>query len=391
VRDIDEGVLSLLSVVTNAFCYQHWQGGVIVVSCQLSTATEPNSHKVHTNSDRSDVEYTDGKRAAIHDSVASGAALNGSYLAMNLASALIAGFGLMENSPAVIIGAMLIAMLYGPIVGIALGLAEADLGLLSRSLVTEVVGAALVVVAGLTIGLSTRDLIIGSEIISRTSPSLVDLLIALVGGLAGGFSFVAKGLSGVVVGVAIATALVPPLTTGGILLARQLPTEAGGAFLLFLANFTAIVMGAMIVFLFAGYRPPSASPARKVLLPRLLFLALLLVLAVRLNGVLRSVSAQSIFQTNIRKALAPEVAKIPGARLVEVSIDQRNGKTTVLAVARTPQPLSSEQVARLNDLACKVAGRDIGLIVRSVITAETTRYGNVYEPNLHTSEDANPD
>jgi hypothetical protein len=64
------------------------------------------------------------KRAAIRESVASGAALNGSYLAMNLAAALIAGFGLMENSPAVIIGAMLIAMLYGPIIGIALGLAR---------------------------------------------------------------------------------------------------------------------------------------------------------------------------------------------------------------------------------------------------------------------------
>jgi uncharacterized hydrophobic protein (TIGR00271 family) len=310
---------------------------------------------------------------------------------MNLAAALIAGFGLMENSPAVIIGAMLIAMLYGPIVGIALGLAEANLGLLSRSLVSEVVGAVLVLVAGLAIGVSTRDLIVGSEIISRTSPSLVDLLVALVGGLAGGFSFVSTGASGVVVGVAIATALVPPLTTCGILLARQMPSEAGGAFLLFLTNFTAIALGAMTVFLVAGHRPPSASHARKVLIPRLVFVILLVVLGARLNGILRRASAQSTFQTNIRKALAPEVAKIPGARLVEVSIDQRNGKTTIWAVARTPQPLSSEQVARLNDLACKVAGRDIGLIVRSVITAETTRYGNVYEPNLHPSEDVNPD
>jgi hypothetical protein len=70
------------------------------------------------------------KRAAIRESVASGAALTGAYLAMNLAAALIAGFGLIENSPAVIIGAMLIAMLYGPIVGIALGLAEANLQML---------------------------------------------------------------------------------------------------------------------------------------------------------------------------------------------------------------------------------------------------------------------
>jgi uncharacterized membrane protein len=66
-------------------------------------------------------------QAAVRESVASVAALNGSYLAMNIAATLIAGFGLLENSPAVIIGAMLIAMLFGPIVGIALALAEADL------------------------------------------------------------------------------------------------------------------------------------------------------------------------------------------------------------------------------------------------------------------------
>jgi uncharacterized hydrophobic protein (TIGR00271 family) len=308
---------------------------------------------------------------------------------MNLAAALIAGFGLMENSPAVIIGAMLIAMLYGPIVGIALGLAEANLRLLGRSFLSEIVGAALVLAAGWVIGISTRDLTIGSEILGRTSPNLIDLLIALVGGLAGGFTFVSTGLSGVVVGVAIATALVPPLTTCGILLARQLPNAAAGAFLLFLANFTAIALGAMIVFLLTGLRPAAADKAKKVLTPRLVCLALVLILVFHLNGTLRRTSAQSIMQSNIRKALAQEVAKIPGARLVDVTLVQRDGKTTAWAVARTPEPISPEQVARLNNLANNVAGRDIILTMRSVITAETTRYGNVYEPEVRPGEDPN--
>jgi uncharacterized hydrophobic protein (TIGR00271 family) len=334
-------------------------------------------------------QVTEAKRAAIRESVASGAALSGSYLAMNLAAALIAGFGLIENSPAVIIGAMLIAMLYGPIVGVALGLAEANLHLLRRALLAEVVGALLVLSAGLLIGISTRDLTIGSEILGRTSPNLVDLLIALVGGLAGGFTFTSTGLSGVVVGVAIATALVPPLTTCGILLARHLPTAATGAFLLFLANFTAIALGAMIVFLISGHRPVAADKTKKILVPRLVCLALVLLLAFHLNGTLRRSSAQSIMQSNIRKAMAQEIAKIPGARLVDFTLVQRDGKTTAWAVARTPQPISPEQVARLNDLASSVAGRDISLTVRSVITAETTRYGNVYAPEVHAGEDSN--
>jgi uncharacterized hydrophobic protein (TIGR00271 family) len=334
-------------------------------------------------------QLTEAKREAVRESVASGATLNGPYLAMNLAAALIAGFGLMENSPAVIIGAMLIAMLYGPIVGIALGLAEANLNLLRRALLAEVVGALFVLGAGLLIGTSTRDLTIGGEILGRTSPNLLDLLIALVGGLAGGFTVVAPGLSGVVVGVAIATALVPPLTTCGILLARSLPNVATGAFLLFLANFTAIALGAMIVFLLAGHRPAAADESKKVLAPRLVCLALVLLLAFHLNGTLRRTSAQSIMQSNVRKALSQEVATIPGAHLVDVSLFNRDGKTTAWAVVRTPEPISPGQAAQLNDLASKVAGRDIDLIVRSVITAETTRYSNVYEPDLPLRENPN--
>lgn len=91
----------------------------------------------------------------------------------------------------------------------------------------------------------------------------------------------------------------------------------------------------------------------------------------------------------MRKALAQEITKIPGARLVDVTIVQRNGKFSVWAVARTPQPIPPEEVARLNGLADKVAGREVALTVRSVITAETTRYGNVYEPDLPPDESSN--
>src|SRR5277367_6313831 len=138
------------------------------------------------------------RRGAIRESVISGAALTGPYLAMNVAAAFIAGFGLMENSPAVIIGAMLIAMLFGPIVGIAMALAKADLGFLSRALVAEVVGAVCVLAVGCLIGLVTRHLTIGNEILNRTAPNLLDLLIALVGGLAGGFTFLSTSLSSVI-------------------------------------------------------------------------------------------------------------------------------------------------------------------------------------------------
>src|SRR5215831_9113716 len=158
-----------------------------------------------------DLRRNEAQRSATRQSVASGSALTGSYFTMNAAATLIAGFGLLQNSPAVIIGAMLIAMLFGPIVGIALALAEANVALLGRSLVAEIAGAALVLAIGYAVGLTSHNLSIGSEVLSRTSPNLLDLLIGLVGGIAGGFTFVSTGLTGVIVGVAIATSLVPPL------------------------------------------------------------------------------------------------------------------------------------------------------------------------------------
>jgi uncharacterized hydrophobic protein (TIGR00271 family) len=326
---------------------------------------------------------TDAQRVATRESVRSGAALTGAYLGMNAAATLIAGFGLFENSPAVIIGAMLIAMLFGPIVGIALGLAEADMQLLGRSVLSEVAGALWVLAIGFGLGLVFRDLPIGSEILSRTSPGTLDLLIALVGGLAGAFTYFATGISGIIVGVAIATALVPPLTTCGILLARGLPGLAAGAFLLFLANFAAISLGAMVVFFVAGHRPPVADPARRraVLVPRMIAFALFAVLAVHLTNTFLKTVGRSLLQTNIRTTLSRQLASIPGARLDQVTLLPQQGPTTVLAVVRSPQTLSPAQVGALNDAVNTAARTTVELLVRSVIAAEVTRKGVLYEPD----------
>ena len=321
------------------------------------------------------------QRSATRELVASGSVLTGPYLAMNAAATLLAGFGLLQNSPAVIIGAMLVAMLYGPLVGIALGLAEANLPLLGRSLRTEIAGALWVLVVSYVVGMASRNLSIGTEILSRTSPNILDLLIGFVGGIAGAFTFTSTGLTGVIVGVAIATALVPPLTSCGILLAHHLPGLAAGAFLLFLANFTAIVIGAMVIFWLAGHRSYAAAPyAHKVLAPRLIALVLLTMLAVHLTLTFRRTISQSLLESAIRKTMSIEIGRTPGARVVTVTLAPRHGATVAWVVVRTPQPVSPEQVAHLNDLVNRVAGSAVDLHVRSVLTAEATREGYVYEP-----------
>jgi len=336
---------------------------------------------------RFDPRRSEAQREATHRAVAAGSALTGSYLLMNAAATVMAGLGLLQNSAVVIIGAMLIAMLFGPIVGIALGLADGELKLLGRSLVSEIAGAAWVLAIGFAVGLLSRRLPLGSEILSRTSPSLLDLSVGLVGGLAGGFTYVAGGLSEVVVGVAIGTSLVPPLTSCGILLAHRLPELAMGAFLLFLANFSAIAIGAMTVFWLAGHRPHRPDASRMVLLPRLLSLALLAVLVLHFTLTFRRTAAQSRLEGGVRRTVSQAIADLPGARLVTVEFATRNGAPMAWVVVRTPQPITPRQVALLNDLVDRAVGRTVALHVRSVITAETTRDGYLFQPDCLPSED----
>jgi uncharacterized hydrophobic protein (TIGR00271 family) len=314
----------------------------------------------------------DTERGRVREVVTSGSRLTGTYLAMNAAATLIAAFGLLENSPAVIIGAMLIAMLFGPLVGIGLALAEADVPLLAQALVAELVGAVLVLAIAYAVGLATRGLPIGSEILSRTSPELLDLLIAFVGGLAGGMTFVATDLAGVMVGVAIATALVPPLTSCGILLARHDPRLAEGAAILFVSNFSAIIAGATLVFVLRGYWTPWSARSR-ILLPRLIVLALLAVLGVHLYATLNTLIRQTALQAAVRAELTRAVAAIPGDRLAAVTVTPSQGAPVAWVVILAPQPLSAGDKTRLTDLVGRAAGRGVDLQIRTIMGAETTR------------------
>jgi hypothetical protein len=119
-----------------------------------------------------------------------------------------------------------------------------------------------------------------------------------------------------------------------------------------------------------------------VFLPRLISFALLLALGFHLFGTLLRTSAQALLQGKIQTVLTGEIARIPGARLADLKLVLKQGKNTAWAVIRTPEPLTPEQVARLNDRVNTVAGSTVALTVRSVLTAEATRYGNVYEPEL---------
>lgn len=177
------------------------------------------------------------------------------YFMMIGLAAGIATLGLFLDSPAVIIGAMLVAPLMAAIVGIGLGTIQADGKLLGLAASATIRGMLLAIAMGLVIGLILPDSEPTKEILSRTQPSLFDLGVALISGFAGAYAICRRDMSASLPGVAIAAALVPPLATVGIGISRPDMEIAQGALVLFLTNLVAITAASGLVFFLLGFRP----------------------------------------------------------------------------------------------------------------------------------------
>ncbi|MCC6498278.1 MAG: DUF389 domain-containing protein [Propionibacteriaceae bacterium] len=171
-----------------------------------------------------------------------------------LASA-IATFGLLANSVATVIGAMIVAPLMIPIMGTAFAISTGDRRGVGTSLAVLTGGVLTTVFVGFLLSVPFRalDPTTLEQVMSRTSPRLIDLLAALATGLAGAFATSRKDVSDTLPGVAIAISLVPPLTNAGILFGAARPDLAWGSVLLFVTNLLAIVLMGTFTFAVMGF------------------------------------------------------------------------------------------------------------------------------------------
>ncbi|WP_336921515.1 DUF389 domain-containing protein [Aquipuribacter sp. SD81] len=173
------------------------------------------------------------------------------FWTMLLLSAVIATAGVLSDSTATVIGAMIIAPLSTPIMGTALGIARIERRVMLRSLLTVALGVALVVGVGASSTLTlpdVYDLVGNSQVAGRTSPGLLDLVAALATGLAGAVGLARRDVAAVLPGVAIAISLVPPLAVVGVCLGQGRTDLALGAGLLFVSNLLALVLAGTLVF-----------------------------------------------------------------------------------------------------------------------------------------------
>lgn len=183
----------------------------------------------------------------IHDAIEKGIMFRGTNLWILVFAILIASVGLNMNSPAVIIGAMLISPLMGPINGVGYSVATYNFELLKRSLKNLAFASSAGLIASTLYFFVTPVHGEYSELLARTSPTIYDVMIATFGGLAGIVAISSKNKGNVIPGVAIATALMPPLCTAGFGLANGNMNYFAGAMYLFLINSVFIALSAMVV------------------------------------------------------------------------------------------------------------------------------------------------
>lgn len=280
---------------------------------------------------RSDLE----KEQEVIKEITRGVSFRGANLWVLIVAIFIASLGLNVNSTAVIIGAMLISPLMGPIIGMGLAVGINDLDLLKRALKNFSVATLISVLTAMLYFLISPLEEAQSELLARTTPTIYDVLIAFFGGAAGIIALSTRGRGGnVIPGVAIATALMPPLCTAGYGLATWQPSFFFGAFYLFFINTVFISLSTFVGVRLMGFRhhelptPERARRARHILT--------VIIVATIIPALLMTISIirTSIFENNLRHFIADELTQT-GTQILSSGTDAATKELRIVAVGRT--------------------------------------------------------
>ncbi len=310
-------------------------------------------------------------RDPLRTEIATSAEPDFDFFLLVILSGCIATLGLITNTPAVIIGAMLLAPLMSPIIGIGLALITGDIHLLrvSSTAVAKGAGYAILLAAAITLLNNLLPFVsiqeIPSEVLSRTHPSPIDLTIAFAGGLAAAYALTKPDLSATLPGVAIATAIMPPLCTVGIGLALWRWDILGGALLLFATNAVTITFAAVIVFFLRGFSDFAIQNHR---LPRGLIYSAALTMLILIPLSILSVKFfnEAAENREINMVVSREVSQVNNSELVEININRASDILDLVITLRTNQPLTYQQVVDLQERIVNQIHRPSSLKVNQV-------------------------
>lgn len=283
--------------------------------------------------------------------------LDSAYIILIISSCAIATLGLLSNSTAVIIGAMIIAPLMLPIRGLAFGALQADITLFRKGVIAVVVGTVLAVAIAFTLGLLVGLPSYGSEILARSRPTLLDLGIAVAAGGISGYAKVETKISTSLAGTAIAVALMPPICVIGLGLAQGNWSLSFGATLLYLTNLLGIALSCMVTFLVAGYT--SMARARQ---PLIWTMALTVVLLIPLGVSFARLVRQAQLESSLRRALLNRTVTFGRLQLLNSNTNWLTNPPEVRLSVRAREPVTPRQVELLEAFIKQEMGQAFTLI-----------------------------
>ena len=319
-----------------------------------------------------EMTLTESARQELYSTILDSSHLDLEYVAMLAFAGLIALFGLLQNSVAVIIGAMLISPLMNPVLAGALALVLGDwsLGRRAASVLAWSIGG--VIALTWLVAWLTPLKQVTPEILARTNPNLLDLLVAVLAGLAGTLALRGGPVSMTIIpGVAIAVAVIPPLAVVGFSLSTHHGSMAWGGFLLFVTNLVSIMISAAAVFRLMGFVPHGdPEEGRAKLRKRMVVSALVLViLAVPLVQTLRRAVTQIGLRADVEEVVNRGF-KTGHSTVADLSYAQGGEGFKVNVTVRTTQYFGTAQIEAVQEALRTRFGHKAQLLVDQILVAQ---------------------
>jgi len=324
------------------------------------------------------LRVTPEQAAIVYNEIATGSDPGLRFYIMVAASTAIASFGLISDSTAVVIGAMLVAPLMTPILGLSLALVRGNALLLGRAIQAITVGTLLTVALAACFGFLMPGLEATPEMLARTKPNLLDLLVAVFAGLAGAYAMVDEHLSPALPGVAIATAIVPPLANSGLCIALGAYHGAAGSFLLFFTNFLSILLVAAILFIVSGMVRDIKLITTKDLVRKFGWATIsFIIVTALLTKSLYDIIEYKRTKYAINEVLTENFSHLPATELKNVIHQEKNGKFYVLAHTYAAIDIRPSKVKMMEEELKLKLKAPVELFVRRNVFRDISASGSV--------------
>ena len=291
--------------------------------------------------------------------ISSGVTFSGTNLWVLIFAIFIASLGLNVNSTAVIIGAMLISPLMGPIIGMGLSVGIDDFDLLKRSVRNYLLATVISVITA-TIYFTLSPLSEAqSELLARTSPTLYDVLIAIFGGAAGILALSTKDKGNVIPGVAIATALMPPLCTAGYGLAVGEMSFFLGAFYLYFINTVFIALSTFIGVRLLRFQRRTFADAAALQRVRKYIIAIALITMIPATYMTTQIIRESIQDNNTQQFVKNELS-LKGTHIIS---NKRNDESKTIRIVAVGEPIGEDTIKKAQEKLKEYSLEDYKLVI----------------------------